>query len=250
METHDCYIKALIRLHRGLARKGPGDAGFSKYIISLIPKLPAEPRIVDIGCGSGAGTLILAEKYPTEIKAVDFSREFLDELEERARQQGFGDRVTTVHRDMGKLHWEPGTIDLLWCEGAAYNITFDGALKAWRPLMAPDGIMVVSEMNYFTKEAPETIRIQMDRFYPQIKSESENVDIILDAGFEVLGVHRLPAKAWWDNYYDPLKERMKLMEAPDDKAMQSVFHEMRAEMEMFKAHSSYYGYTYFILRAV
>ena len=101
---------------------------------------------------------------------------------------------------MGSLDWEPETIDLLWSEGAAYNLTFEGALKAWRPLMAANGIAVISEMSYFSSEVPESVRVYWQNAYPTIVTESENSDRANSSGFEVLGIHRLPSKAWWDNY--------------------------------------------------
>ncbi len=150
MKEHGKYVKALIELHCGLERQGPGDSEFSEYIIKQLPQLPPNPCIADFGCGAGAGTLILAEKYHSKVKAVDFSREFLDELIHRARQKGLESLVEAIECDIASLDWESGTIDLLWSEGAAYNITFEGALKVWRPLMAVNGIAMISEMNYLT----------------------------------------------------------------------------------------------------
>ena len=63
MEEQGKYVGALIELHRGLERQGPGDTDFSDYIISQLPGLPPNPRIADIGCGTGAGTLFLADKF-------------------------------------------------------------------------------------------------------------------------------------------------------------------------------------------
>jgi len=72
---------------------------------------------------------------------------------------------------MGSLNWKPGSIDLLWSEGTAYNITFEGALETWRPLMAENGIAVISEMNYFTDDVPEIVAKFMKNAYPGIKTE-------------------------------------------------------------------------------
>ncbi|MFC1750785.1 SAM-dependent methyltransferase [Pseudomonadota bacterium] len=121
MEEHEEYIQALIELHVGLERQGPGDTNVSNYILSLIKELPAKPRIADIGCGTGAGALFLADKFKSKVLAVDFSRDFLNELISRAKQQGLEHLVAAVECDMGMLDWKPGTIDLLWSEGAAYN---------------------------------------------------------------------------------------------------------------------------------
>ena len=250
MEEQEKYIRALIELHRGLERLGPGDTDYSNYIISQLPKLPTNPRIADIGCGSGAGTLILADKFKSKVRAVDFSREFLDELEDRAKQRGLEQLVETIECDMGNLNWEPGSIDLLWSEGAAYNITFEGALKAWRPLMAPNGIAVISEMNYFSNDAPEIVTQYMKNAYPGIKTESKIVGLINSSGFEGLGVHRLPSKAWWDNYYDPLFENIKALKESNDNVMKAVITETEEEMKFFKEHEKDYGYTFYIMRAI
>jgi cyclopropane fatty-acyl-phospholipid synthase-like methyltransferase len=250
MKEQEKYIRALIELHRGLERQGPGDTNYSNYIISQMPELPTNPRIADIGCGAGAGTLFLADKFKSKVRAVDFSREFLDELEDRSKQRGLEHLVETIECDMGNLNWEPGTIDLLWSEGAAYNITFEGALKAWRPLMASNGIAVVSEMNYFTSEVPETLQIYMRNAYPAIKTEPENSDIINSSGFEVLGIHRLPSKAWWDNYYEPLRNNIESFKNSNDSVMQSVISETEEEMKFFEEYEKFYGYSFYIMKAV
>jgi SAM-dependent methyltransferase len=250
MEEQDKYIKALIELHRGLERQGPGDIDYSNYIISQIPELPTNPRIADIGCGAGAGTLFLADKFKSKVLAVDFSREFLDELEERAKQRGLDHWVETIECDMGNLNWEPGSIDLLWSEGAAYNITFEGALKVWRPFMASNGIVIISEMNYFTRDVPESVEIFMQKTYPAIKTERENSDIINSSGLNVLGVHRLPSRAWWDNYYEPLRNNIESLKHSKDGVMQSVIRETEEEMAFFKEYDNFYGYSFYIMKAV
>ena len=250
MEEQEKYIRALVELHRGLERQGPGDTDYSNYIISQIPELPTNPRIADIGCGAGAGTLFLADKFKSKVRAVDFSREFLDELEDRAKQSGLAHLVETIECDMGNLNWEPGSIDLLWSEGAAYNITFEGALKAWRPLMASNGIAVISEMNYFTSDVPEPVKIFMRSVYPAIKTEPENSDIINSSGFEDLGIHRLPSKAWWDNYYEPLRNNIEFLKNSNDSTMQSVISEAEEEMKFFEEYEKFYGYSFYIMKAV
>ncbi len=250
MEEQEKYIRALIKIHRGLERQGPGDTDYSNYIISQLPELPTNPCIADIGCGAGAGTLILADKFKSKVRAVDFSQEFLDELEDQAKQRGLEHLVETIKCDMGNLDWEPGIIDLLWSEGAAYNITFKGALKAWRPLMAPNGIAVISEMNYFTSEVPEPVRNYWQNAYPTIGTESENSNHAHSSGFEILGIHRLPSKAWWDNYYGPLRKNMNSFKHSEDRIMQSVIKETKEEMKLFEEYEKHYGYSFYIMKTV
>ena len=250
MEEQEKYIEALIELHRGLERQGPGDTDFSNYIISQIPEIPANPRIADIGCGAGVGALFLAKKFGSKVRAVDFSRQFLEELEVRSKQQGIEHLIETIECDMGNLNWEPATIDLLWSEGAAYCITFEGALKAWRPFMAPNGIAVISEMNYFTGEVPQPVQGFMQKVYPAINTEQENCDKIQSSGFTVLGTYRLPSKAWWDNYYGPLRKNIASLKNSNDSVMQSVISETEEEMKYFEKYDTFYGYSFYVMKAV
>jgi SAM-dependent methyltransferase len=236
MEEQEKYIRALIELHRGLERQGPGDTDFSDYIISQLPELPTNPRIADIGCGTGAGTLFLAD--------------FLDELDNRAKQRGLEHLVETIECDMKSLDWKPESIDLLWSEGAAYNLTFKGALKAWRPLMAPNGIAVISEIGYFTSEVPESLKVYWQNAYPAIGTESENSIHANSSGFKILGIHRLPSKAWWENYYGPLRDNMNFFKHSEDSIMQAVIKETEEEMKLFEEHEEQYGYSFYMMKAV
>ena len=250
MEEHEKYVKALIELHLDLERQGPGDTNYSDHILSLIKELPVNPHIADIGCGTGVGTLFLADRFKSKVRAVDFSREFLNELIKRAKLRGLDHLVEAIECDMGRLDWKPGTIDLLWSEGAAYNLTFEGALNAWRPLMADNGIAVISELSYFTSEVPESVRVYWQNAYPDIGTESENSNRAKSSGFEILGIHRLPSRAWWDNYYGPLRENMNFFKSSEDSIMQSVIKEIEEEMKLFEEHEKHYGYSFYIMKAV
>ena len=250
MEEQEKYIRALIELHRGLERQGPGDTDFSDYIISQLPELPTNPRIADIGCGTGAGTLFLADKFRSKVRAVDISRDFLDELDNRAKQRGLEHLVETIECDMKSLDWKPESIDLLWSEGAAYNLTFKGALKAWRPLMAPNGIAVISEIGYFTSEVPQSLKVYWQNAYPAIGTESENSIHANSSGFKILGIHRLPSKAWWENYYGPLRDNMNFFKHSEDSIMQAVIKETEEEMKLFEEHEEQYGYSFYMMKAV
>ncbi len=242
-------LGALIEIHRGLARLGPGDDHFTRQLLSGLPPLPANPRIADLGCGAGAGALLLAQWFGTPVTAVDVTRVFLDELERLARSRGLADLIRTVEADMGALGWRKASLDLLWSEGAAYNLTFAGACRAWRPLLAAGGVAVISELSWFTGDRPPELREFWDAEYPSIGSESENAASAEAAGFDVVGVHRLPSEAWWTSYYDPLEARIASVRAGADAAMSAVIRATEHEIAMFRAFSDRYGYAFYVLAA-
>jgi len=250
MSTHTQtkYIDALIDLHRGHDRKGPGDTDFSRNILSNLSTLPLKPRIADLGCGSGAGALQLAQHYQSTVMAVDFSSIFIDELKARAKQLGLEHLIIPIHGDMGKLNWSAGSVDLLWSEGSAYNLGFEQALKIWRPLLTTSGIAVISEMSWFTDNAPEPAIAYWQNAYPMMGAEAENINRANRSGFSVLSTHRLPSQAWWVNYYEPLRKRMQQIEITP--ITQLVIRETEEEMSLFEKFSESYGYTFYILQAV
>lgn len=250
MSTDAEYIATLTDLHRGLDYKGPGDSDFSLNILSRISNLPAKPRIADLGCGSGASALLLAQHYNSIVKAVDLSSVFINELTVRIKQRGLGHLVIPIRCDMATLDWPAGSVELLWSEGAAYNLGFERALKTWRPLLTNSGTAVISEMSWFTdnaSNAPRSARTYWQNAYPEMGTEAENVARANQSGFCVLSTHRLPSHAWWSNYYEPL--RQKIRQTKITPSTQSVLYETEEEMRLFEKFSDFYGYTFYVLQA-
>ncbi|MEL6249109.1 MAG: class I SAM-dependent methyltransferase [Cyanobacteria bacterium J06627_15] len=103
MDTQAEYVTALTELHRGLDRKGPGDADFSRKILSSLPTLPLKPRMADLGCGSGAGALLLAQHYESTVRAVDSSSVFIDELKARAKVVGLEHLI--IPKQIDRTRW-------------------------------------------------------------------------------------------------------------------------------------------------
>jgi SAM-dependent methyltransferase len=249
MDMNDPALAALIELHAGLPRQGPGDAAFSRRILAMLPDLPERPRIIDMGCGSGAGTLVLAEHFGAVVTAVDLFPTFLGQLKQTAEERGLSHLVRTVEADMGDLELSEASIDLLWSEGAAYILTFAGALQRWRPLMVDGGVAVISEISWFAEDVPDVLAAYWEQAYPAIADEALNRERAEAAGFAVLGVHRLPSAAWWDNYYGPLQRRIAEVAPVAGEVMRSVIVECEDEMELFRRYSDYYGYSFYILEA-
>jgi SAM-dependent methyltransferase len=249
-QMRDEEVLALIELHLGLDRQGPGDAAFSRHILSLLPKMPANPCIMDLGCGTGAATFLLAEHFNATVIAVDLSKDFLIQLEKTAKASCLDHLIHTLEADMGALAWPKASVDLLWSEGAAYILTFSGALKAWRPLLVGDGFAVLSEMTWFSATPPPPARTFWAEAYPAMGSEFENIGHAKNEGFEILFTERLPTKAWWDNYYNPLLRRLEALKSAASPIMAEVLRSTEIEIDLFRQYSDHYGYTFYILKAV
>src|SRR5262245_61260139 len=123
-EPEEDELSALIRLHGSQDRQGPGDLVFSKQMLSMLPALTKPPRIADLGCGAGAAALMLAEHFQAPVASVDYCRPFLDRLSKLAKARGIDRFIRPMQGDIGNLPWPASSLDLIWSEGAAYNLTF------------------------------------------------------------------------------------------------------------------------------
>ncbi len=100
-------IQLLVDLHKGAARQGSGGEAETRVSIALSGLSTAETlSIADIGCGTGASTLVLAQHLDAHITAVDFIPEFLAKLEADAARAGIADRITTLCASMEALPFE------------------------------------------------------------------------------------------------------------------------------------------------
>ncbi len=96
--------RLLIDLHKNANRQGPGGDAETKMALSLARIDRAAPlKIADIGCGTGASTLLLARLLNARITAVDFLPDFLEVLETNAKHMGLSERITTLACSMDNL---------------------------------------------------------------------------------------------------------------------------------------------------
>jgi SAM-dependent methyltransferase len=99
------------------------------------------------------------------------------------------------------------SLDLIWCEGAAYLMGFIKALSSWKFFLKPGGWLALTEAVWLRPDPPEPVR-QLWEEYPDLKDIESNLDIISECGYEVAGHFTLPESAWWDHYYTPLEKRL------------------------------------------
>jgi cyclopropane fatty-acyl-phospholipid synthase-like methyltransferase len=234
-------------LFGGMEKLGPGDNG---HTVLVLRRLPVQQFrvVVDAGCGTGRQSLALAKELGTLVHAVDSSKQFLDDLERRAREANV-ERLIQVHcMDMQDIPQVFQGIDLLWSEGAAYNIGFANALVTWAPAMAPGGFAVVSELSWLTEQPPDEAREYFQSGYPDMHSVAHNVQVAEQAGYHVLTTHTLPRAAWVDGYYDVLAPRASALVDHPNSAVRDFAAETVREIEIFQRSDDSYGYVFFVLQ--
>ena len=242
--------KAFFKLFDNLPRQGPGSVEVTLEALSKLPPLPESPRVLDIGCGTGGQTLVLAGRLGVHVTAIDLYEPNLRKLDSAAWDRGLGDLITTRQADMNDLGYAPDSIDLIWSEGAIYNIGFGDGLRKWRPMLKPGGLVAASELSWLTDDPPKEVSDYLRAEYPGIGTIDSNIEAATAAGFEVFDYFALPREAWWDDFYTPLLERIARFKPGADDEMSAVIEMTEKEIDMHRRFSDFYGYIFFLMKRI
>ena len=234
-------------LFGGMKKLGPGDNSFTLQVLRGLPQKEFD-LVVDAGCGAGRQTLVLAKGLKSIIHAVDSYEPFLNTLTELAMEEGVNDFVKTHCMGMASIPDAFKNIDLLWSEGAAYNIGFSNALSCWATAMRPHGLVVVSELTWLTSAAPEQAKEFFRSGYPEMKENDENIHIAGELGYRVLDTVVLPQQSWVEGYYDELEPRAKSLIDHEDADVREFAQETLKEIEVFQVSEGSYGYVFYVLQ--
>ena len=116
-------------------------------------------RVVDLGAGTGTGTLALARRFPqAEIVAVDSSASMLERIEASARRQGLTGRLRVVQADLDVAWPEVGAVDLAWAALSLHHVADpDRMLSDLFAALNPGGLLVVIEMDSLPRFLPDDV---------------------------------------------------------------------------------------------
>ena len=216
---HEFDFSLICEYFSSISRQGPGSDESTQRALSMIHDLGDDSVIADLGCGCGSQTIQLALHTQAKVKALDLFPLFIDKLMERCRKAGVSDRVEAIEGDMCNLPFEKASLDVIWSEGAIYNIGFKRGITEWREYLKPDGWLAVSEASWLTDSRPSEIEDFWNEAYPEIDTIANKVQQLHDAGYRDIRTFVLPTECWTDNFYQPQKEaqRLFLERYPDNK---------------------------------
>ena len=235
----------------GLPRQGPGDPATTVKALNLVPGIGPASRVLDLGCGTGFQTRVLAQNSAAQILAIDNHPPFVDEANRQVMAAGLSSRVEARVGDIGHLDFAPGSFDLVWCEGAIYAIGFEAGLRQWRALLVPGGHLAVTEVCWSQPDPPAECAEFWAREYPAIRDATTLLTIIDSCGYDTVGHFPLPASSWWDDYYAPLQQRATSFRARHrgEADAQELADQIQREIDIWHAYSAFYHYEFFVMRA-
>lgn len=245
-------LEIFFQIHQGLPREAPGDFESTRNAFSKLLDLPPNPKILDIGCGSGSQTLDLASLTNGTIIAIDNHDLYVNELKQQVLQQGLSEKITVLNADMFTLDFPDASFDVIWAEGSIYIIGFQQGLDQWKPLLKPRGYLAASELTWLKPNAPKELKEFWYEGYPAMQDIEGNLKIMQNSRYKIINYFVLPESAWWNQYYQPLEEKLQGLRKhyQDDAEALEVINMQQFEIDLYRKYSEYYSYVFYIGQAL
>jgi len=231
-----------------LERQGPGSPEETIRALGFIDNLSNKTKIADLGCGTGAQTMVLAQNTEATITALDLYAGSIDKLNVRAGKLGLQNRVKGMFGSMDNLPFQNDEFDLIWSEGAIANTGFEKGLNYWKGFLKKDGYVAVTYESWFTDERPAEIEKWWVDAVPEIGTIGHNISIMQKTGYIPVAAFTLPESCWIDNYFIPQKSRHEefLKKHRGNKTAEDMIAFMRREADLYSKYKQYYGYVFYI----
>ncbi|WP_295940276.1 class I SAM-dependent methyltransferase [uncultured Alistipes sp.] len=249
---HEFDFSLICEFFSSVERQGPGSPEVTLKALGFIDNLTEGSRIADIGCGTGGQTMVLAQHAPGYITGFDLFPDFIDLFNANARELNLRDKVKGVVRSMDDLPFGKEELDLIWSEGAIYNIGFERGLNEWREFLKTGGYIAVSESSWFTEERPAEIYDFWMAHYPEIDTIPNKVAQIQRAGYVPVATFILPETCWTEQYFAPLVRAQELFleKYAGNKTAEEFIALQRHEAELYRKYKEFYGYVFYIAKKI
>jgi ubiquinone/menaquinone biosynthesis C-methylase UbiE len=198
---------------------------YTRKAFRIIPRMD-EPRILDIGCGSGIPTLELARLGQGAVTGIDIDQSALDRFAGRIEEADLGNHVQVINCSMREMHFANKSYDIIWAEGSIYAIGFEEGLREWRTYLKPGGYVVIHD--------------EQGNIHDKLKQ-------ISSYGYEVLQYFVLSKEDWWKEYFEPLEKLINEFR-PKYSRITDEIKQAEQELYMFKKDPEHNCSVYFVLR--
>jgi SAM-dependent methyltransferase len=245
---HDFDIALICEYFSSMDRQGPGSKEATIKALSFIDNLNEHSRIADLGCGTGGQTMVLAQNAPGNITGIDLFPGFIDRLNDNARKLNLHGRVKGVIGSMDKLDFQLNQLDLIWSEGAIYNIGFEKGMNYWNKFLKKGGHVAVTEATWFTEERPQEIFDFWNDAYPEIDTIPNKIAQMQKAGYVVMASFILPEVCWTDNFFKPgiIAQKAFLEKYKGNKSAEEFIKYEKHHALLYDKYKEYYGYVFYI----
>ncbi len=202
--------------------------GLLKYLtktISIIPTIE-NPRILDVGCGSGVPTLMIADKFNGKITAVDTDTKSIDIFKEKVKGLNLSNRVTLFNSSFFDLKVKNNQFDLIIAEGLLNVVGFQKGFLKIIKLLKRKGFAIIHD---------------------EFQNQNEKIELIKNNDCKILDSFVLDEQIWWNDYFKCLEKEIS---SNSNKELLKLFKSDLQEIKLFKKNPNQYISVYYIIEKI
>ncbi len=149
---------------------------------------------------------------------------------------------------MENLSFNNEEFDLIWSEGAIYNIGFKRGLKEWHKFIKKGGFISVTEVSWFTQKRPKEIEEFWMSAYSEIDTIPNKVSQLQESGYIPIATFIIPENCWTENFYIPQVKAQELFlkKYKGNKTVEDLVANQKHEAQLYSKYKDYYGYVFYI----
>ena len=186
----------------------------NKYTNKAYKSLPEieNPRILDIGCGTGVPTVELAKISGGDVTGLDDNENSLNMLKTKIKALGLNKQVRVINDSIFTMDFPEESFDIIWAEGSVFVMGFENSIKNWHRFLKSEGFLVIHDDN---------------------KAKDKKLELIKKHGYRLIDEFELSHQVWWDEYYKPLKLLIKKFQDkdPDDEKLINELNKDQMEID-------------------